>query len=69
MTPTSDLQPSGERIRQALCWVSDILAAYPEKKRRAVLKEAEIRFDLTPRECEFLNKEFPGAPGEIEADR
>lgn len=66
MTPTSDLQPSGERIRQALCWVSDILAAHPEKKRRTVIKEAEIRFDLTPRECEFLNQELPCAPGKAD---
>lgn len=64
MTPTSDLQPCGERLRQAVRWVSDTLQAFPDKKRQDVLREAEVRFDLTPRECEYLNRETPCPPPE-----
>ncbi|MGV1099046.1 hypothetical protein ACUUL3_06490 [Thiovibrio sp. JS02] len=45
-------------MKKALCWMSETLLANPEKKRVAVLKEAEIRFDLSPAECEFLDKNF-----------
>ncbi len=52
------MQPSGDKMRKVLCWVSETLEAHPEKKRIDVFKEAEVRFDLTPRECEFLDSHF-----------
>lgn len=53
-----ELQPTGENIKKALCWVSELLKSNPEKKRKDVFQQAEIRFDLSPKECEFLNKHF-----------
>ncbi len=38
--------------------MAEHLETHPEKKRAAVLQEAELRFDLTPVECEFLNTHF-----------
>ena len=52
------LQPPGEKMKKVLCWVSEMLEERPEKKRIDVFREAEIRFDLTPRECEFLDSHF-----------
>jgi len=47
-----------EKVRKALCWMSETLLENPEKKRAEVIREAEIRFDLSPAECEFLTKNF-----------
>lgn len=56
-TPTN---PTGERMRKTIRWISETLHTYPHKTRKMVLQEAQIRFDLTPKECEFLEKEFSG---------
>lgn len=57
MTPSSDLLPPGERIRTAVRWISETLQTCPERSRRDVVREAAVRFDLTPLECEYLS--FP----------
>ncbi len=53
-----ELQQTGDKMKKVLCWVSEVLQDNPEKKRKAVFHEAEIRFDLSPKECDFLNKHF-----------
>jgi len=58
MAQTDSLMPEGEKIRKAIRWISDTLREHPEKKRQQVLLEAELRFDLTPKESEFLNTNF-----------
>lgn len=55
---SNTVEPQGENIRRALKWISNITLTHPEKKRKDILREAELRFDLTPRECEFLNARF-----------
>jgi len=59
MGDTDTTQPQGDKIRKAVRWLSDMLREHPEKTRAAVVKEAEVRFDLTPRECDFLEQELP----------
>lgn len=57
------LQPPGDKMKKVLCWASEMLNEHPEKKRVDIFREAEIRFDLTPRECEFLDNHFvKGSP-------
>ena len=51
VTPSTNLQ-------KAICWISEVVQDHPEKERKQVLKDAELRFDLTPAECEFLNDKF-----------
>lgn len=51
-------QPQGERLRKAVRWLTDTVQAHPERPRRELIREAEIRFDLTPRESEFLEDHF-----------
>jgi len=55
---TETLKPQGDRIRQAVKWISDTTLDCPQKSRREIIQEAERRFDLTPKECEFLNHKF-----------
>jgi hypothetical protein len=45
-------------LKKAVCWVSETVQDHPERTRDNVISEAELRFDLTPRECEFLDKNF-----------
>jgi hypothetical protein len=53
-----ELQPTGDKMKKVLCWVSEAIQNNPAKKRQNVFQDAEIRFDLSPRECDFLNKQF-----------
>ena len=56
MSDESPLRCQSANLKKALHWVSDTLRDHPDKERLEVLREAELRFDLTPLECEFLNK-------------
>ena len=55
---TETLQPHGESIRRAVKWISEVIKEDPYKDRREIIHEAELRFDLSPAECEFLNEKF-----------
>lgn len=66
MAQTSKLQPPGERVRRAVAWIAECLSDNPDKDRLVLIREAEIRFDLTPAECEFLDRNFrPGRTPEL----
>jgi hypothetical protein len=54
----SKLPTGSDKVKKALRWMSEELLNNPRKKRDAVIKEAEVRFDLSPAECEFLSKNF-----------
>lgn len=58
MSGSEDLLPTGEKVRKALCWMSELLASSPAKSRKQALREAELRFDLSPAECRFLDERF-----------
>lgn len=55
---TEQIQPEGDRIRKAVTWISGMVQEHPEKSREDIIQEAEIRFDLTPKECLFLHDKF-----------
>ncbi len=55
---TEELKPHGEKLRNAVRWISEVLKEDPKKDRKTVIYEAEIKFDLSPKECEFLNRKF-----------
>ncbi|MCK9295802.1 MAG: hypothetical protein M0P70_12040 [Desulfobulbaceae bacterium] len=52
------MQPPGDKMKKVLSWVGEILTEHPEKKRSEVFREAQVRFDLSPLECEFLDSHF-----------
>lgn len=56
MTASDTVQPTGEKMRKAIRWISETLQTCPEKTRHQVICEAEIRFDLSPKECRFLEE-------------
>jgi hypothetical protein len=55
---TLPTQRPGDKLKNALKMFSELLERHPEKSRLDLLHEVEIRFDLSPKECEFLNKNF-----------
>ncbi|MBM9537143.1 hypothetical protein [Desulfobulbus alkaliphilus] len=58
MSGQSPLISTSANLKKALTWMAETLAEHPGKKRINILREAELRFDLTPLECEFLDTHF-----------
>ena len=61
MSDQASLHGKSANLKKALIWMAETLQNHPEKKRPVVLREAELRFDLTPLECEFLDTHFSGS--------
>jgi len=61
MSQNTPTQTKSAKLKKALTWMAETLEAQPEKNRITILQEAELRFDLTPAECVFLDKHF-GTP-------
>ncbi|MEJ2034106.1 MAG: hypothetical protein P8Y63_13955 [Deltaproteobacteria bacterium] len=53
-------------MRRTVSWISETLRLYPERDRLAVIQEAQIRFDLSPREAEFIIDKL--GKGELKED-
>lgn len=51
-------QAPGDKTKQALTELCHLLEKYPDKDRQTLLQQVEIKFDLTPKECEFLSRNF-----------
>ncbi len=48
------IQPEGEKVRQAIKWISNRLKEDDEKSAGKWIDEAGARFNLSPKEEEFL---------------
>ncbi len=55
---TEELLPEGDKLRKAVKWLSQMVKEYPDKSRKEIILEAEVKFDLSPKECEFLQRKF-----------
>jgi hypothetical protein len=49
-----DLLPDGEEIRRAVKWVSANLQENPDQPVQPLVQEAIFKFDLSPRDADFL---------------
>ena len=49
-----DTLPEGEDLRRAVRWVSDGLQDSPGQPVQSLVKEAIFKFDLSPKDAEFL---------------
>ena len=58
MSSIDEILPSGDKMKKALCWIGEMLQAHPEKNRQQIISEAEIRFDLSPKECDFIDRKL-----------
>ena len=48
------VQPKSENIRKAFKWVAEERKFSPGKEVRVLVEEASLKFNLSPKEAEFL---------------
>ncbi len=48
------IQPEGEDLRKAIKWISEMRTEAPEKTLTQLVEEAGAKFDLPPKDQEFL---------------
>lgn len=48
------IQPQGEDLRKAVKWVSEERKYNPEKEVKAIVQDACMKFDLSPKDADFL---------------
>lgn len=48
------VMPEGENIRKAVKWISGELQENPNKSLQKLVNDAVLRFDLSPKDAEFL---------------
>jgi hypothetical protein len=58
MSSVDEIVGSGDKMKKTLCWISEMLKIHPEKNRQQIISEAEIRFDLSPKECDFIDRKL-----------
>ncbi|KPJ97825.1 MAG: hypothetical protein AMJ60_10185 [Desulfobacterales bacterium SG8_35] len=58
MASVDEILPSGDKMKKALCWISEMIQTHPGKNRQQIISEAEIRFDLSPKECDFIDRKI-----------
>jgi hypothetical protein len=60
--------PEGEPLRRAIKWLSDKHAENPECGLPKLVGEACLKFDLSPKDAEFIMRHFAenGASGKTE---
>ena len=59
MDDINPVQSPGDKMKRALCWLSETVQQHPEKSRRQILEEAQIRFDLSP--AKFFSRKVHSA--------
>jgi hypothetical protein len=50
----SDILPEGEDLRRAVKWISGSLQEGPGKSIHQLVQDATFKFDLSPKDAEFL---------------
>jgi hypothetical protein len=50
------IMPEGEAIRRVIKWISGELQEDPNKSIQILVNDAVLRFDLPPKEAEFLTE-------------
>lgn len=63
MGDSSSIQGLSANLKKAVRWISETVQEHPEKSRGEIIAEAELRFDLSPREGEFLRTNFMDLAG------
>ena len=48
------IEPQGEELRKAVKWISEERLDNPDKKVRQLIEAACLKFNLSPKDAEFL---------------
>ncbi|MBW2027539.1 MAG: hypothetical protein JRH06_01670 [Deltaproteobacteria bacterium] len=55
------LQPKGEKMRRAIKWISEVKMVEKSAPISALIERAALRFNLSPKEGEFLRNFYEQA--------
>jgi hypothetical protein len=58
MSSVEQVLPAGDKMKKALSWIIEMLKEHPEKNRKEIISEEELRFDLSPKECDFIDRKL-----------
>ena len=58
MSSVDEILPADDKMKKTICWISEMIKAHPDKNRQQIIGEAEIRFDLSPKECDFIDRKL-----------
>ncbi|MEE4167147.1 MAG: hypothetical protein V2I35_14180 [Desulfocapsaceae bacterium] len=47
-----------DKLQSAVQVLSELVLKFPEKSRDELVREVELKFDLSPLDCEFLDRHF-----------
>ena len=50
----STIQPKSKQLKKAVKWISDRKKTKPDEKLSKLVDEASFRFDLSPKDSQFL---------------
>lgn len=53
-----NILPQGDAIRKAVQWVSEARQEQPGKSLMKIIEEASLKFNLSPKDAEFLMRFF-----------
>jgi len=57
------IQPKGERVRQAVKWISENLQEDEKRPIYRLIQDASLRFTLSPKEEDFLRSFYEEGSG------
>lgn len=60
----ANVMPEGDAIRKAVKWISAELDEHPDHSAQKLVHEAVLRFDLSPKETDFLMEFYRKAKSE-----
>jgi hypothetical protein len=55
------VMPEGESLRNAIRFISEMRTEAPDKSIAKLIQEAGIKFDLTPKDADFLTDFYKAA--------
>ena len=47
-----------DKLKRAVVYFCELVEAHPDKSRLELLQKVQLMFDLSPADCEFLNKKL-----------
>jgi hypothetical protein len=56
--PKTTIHPPGDKIQKAIREFSELLQENPDTERRKLIEKVVKQFDLSPKECDFLERHF-----------
>ena len=62
MSQQSSSPLAKDKLKKAVQAFSELVDQFPQKSRHELLHKIQLKFDLSPLECDFLDKHFSSKP-------